>query len=461
MKKSISLLLALVLALGCIFSLSSCKKDKNDEDNHSNQDSNKNENDNQAEETAKDYVEIDFGSYGKVIIKLNYEEAPITAKHFASLVEDGFYDGLTIFRAQRNFVIQGGKNEKVKLDPIVGEFKENGYNNNISHKRGVISMARTSDPNSATSQFFITLDDSAISSLDGKYAGFGYVVEGMDVVDKIANALMSCESDYMGFVSDEDAITIVSAKTVEYDGSIDDDTTENNKEDEKEEDKTDVMGTGACEYLETRDISGRDIKYVEMCIEGYGKLIILLDATTAPITVENFMSLVEQGFYDGLTFHRVITDFMIQGGDPSANGTGGSDKEIKGEFDSNGHTNDISHKYGVISMARSGGDETNNYGYDSASSQFFICNADASQSLDGNYAAFGYVVEGMSVIDELTKKVFPKTAYADYYGNFEIDSQFGTYKHIVWQYLGNGALNSKADQPVIKYIKVLDGWTNN
>lgn len=211
------------------------------------------------------------------------------------------------------------------------------------------------------------------------------------------------------------------------------------------------MGKGACEYLESRDVSGRDIHYVEMCVKGYGKLVILLDATTAPITVNNFLSLVEDGFYDGLTFHRIIKDFMIQGGDPSADGTGGSENEIKGEFSSNGHENDISHKYGVISMARSNKP-------DSASSQFFICNADASDSLDGSYAAFGYVVEGMSVIDEITEKVFPKTAYADYYNNYEFDLQYKTYKHYVWQYLGNGALENKADQPVIKYIKVLDSW---
>lgn len=217
------------------------------------------------------------------------------------------------------------------------------------------------------------------------------------------------------------------------------------------------MGTGACEYLESRDVSGRDIKYVEMCVEGYGKMVILLDATTAPETVANFISLVESGFYDGLTFHRIITDFMIQGGDPKADGTGGntdaSGKEIniKGEFSSNGHQNDISHKYGVISMARSNDP-------DSASSQFFICNADASSSLDGSYAAFGYVVEGMSVVDEITKKVFPKTDYADYYGSYEIDPTYNTYKHYVWQYFGNGTISKKADQPVIKYIKVLDSW---
>lgn len=220
--------------------------------------------------------------------------------------------------------------------------------------------------------------------------------------------------------------------------------------------KTNKMGTGACEYLDTRDVSGRDIKYVEMCVEDYGRLVILLDATTAPVTVANFISLVEEGFYDGLTFHRIIKDFMIQGGDPDANGMGGNKDEngkeinIKGEFSSNGHENDISHKYGVISMARSNEP-------DSASSQFFICNADASSSLDGNYAAFGYVVEGMSVIDEITKDVFPKTDYYEYYEQYMQTGNTAYYYY--WNQLGNGTLSNKDDQPVIKYIKVLDSWS--
>ena len=215
------------------------------------------------------------------------------------------------------------------------------------------------------------------------------------------------------------------------------------------------MGTGACEYLESRDISGRDIKYVEICIKGYGRMVVLLDATTAPITVENFISLAESGFYDGLTFHRIIGDFMIQGGDPDANGRGGNkDKDgneinIKGEFASNGHNNDISHKYGVISMARSGDP-------DSASSQFFICNADASSSLDGNYAAFGYVVEGLSVVDEVTRDFFPKTDYYEYYAQYMLTGE-PTYDYY-WNMYGNGAISDKDDQPVIKYIKVLDSW---
>ena len=216
-------------------------------------------------------------------------------------------------------------------------------------------------------------------------------------------------------------------------------------------DYTNKMGTGACEYLETRDITGRDIKYVEMCVENYGRCVILLDATTAPVTVANFISLVESGFYNGLTFHRIIEDFMIQGGDPNGDGSGGTENKIPGEFSSNGYENDINHLRGVISMARGNSN-------DSASCQFFICNSDSEDTLDGKYAAFGYVVEGMSVIDEITEKVFPKTAYADYHNNYELDERYGTYKYVVWQYLGNGAVEDKADQPVIKYIKVLDSW---
>ena len=163
------------------------------------------------------YAEMKFeGIEGSVIVELYPGEAPITVKNFVDLVEDGFYDGLTIFRAQKSFVIQGGKDDKADLPEIKGEFSENGVSNKISHTRGVISMARTNDPDSATSQFFITLDDSAKYSLDGKYAGFGRVVEGMDVVDAIANGLFDKAIDGMGFVADSDAIKITSIKMIDY-----------------------------------------------------------------------------------------------------------------------------------------------------------------------------------------------------------------------------------------------------
>lgn len=128
-------------------------------------------------------------------------------------------------------------------------------------------------------------------------------------------------------------------------------------------------------------------------VEGVGTIKLELNATNTPITVSNFADLVESGFYDGLTFHRIISGFMVQGGDPMGNGMGGSDRMIKGEFSSNGVANVIQHKRGVISMARS-------QSMDSASSQFFIMHQDSSH-LDGEYAAFGHVTEGIEVVDAL------------------------------------------------------------
>ena len=132
---------------------------------------------------------------------------------------------------------------------------------------------------------------------------------------------------------------------------------------------------------------------VQIEMENGGIIKLELSPEAAPITVENFVKLAKSGFYDGLIFHRVIKDFMIQGGDPEGTGMGGAKDKIKGEFAVNGWQNPISHKRGVISMARS-------RAYDSASSQFFICHADSTY-LDGQYAAFGYVTEGMEVVDEI------------------------------------------------------------
>lgn len=132
---------------------------------------------------------------------------------------------------------------------------------------------------------------------------------------------------------------------------------------------------------------------VEIDIEGYGTIKADLYADIAPITVTNFVSLAKQGFYDGLTFHRIISGFMIQGGDPLGNGTGGSGTRIKGEFSVNGVANSLAHTRGVLSMARSNA-------YDSASSQFFIMHQDYP-SLNGQYAAFGMVTEGIEIVDAI------------------------------------------------------------
>ena len=161
--------------------------------------------------------------------------------------------------------------------------------------------------------------------------------------------------------------------------------------------------------------------HAEIVVKNYGTIALELDSDVAPITVENFANLVNEGFYNGLTFHRIISGFMIQGGDPLGNGTGGSSKTIKGEFASNGVKNSISHVRGTISMARSSMPN-------SASSQFFIVHQD-STFLDGKYAAFGTVTSGMEVVD----KICADTAVED----------------------DNGTV-AKNNQPVIEKITIID-----
>lgn len=180
-----------------------------------------------------------------------------------------------------------------------------------------------------------------------------------------------------------------------------------------------VFVLAGCGESESATDSGKH--HVEITVKDYGTIKVELDADTAPITVSNFIKLAKDGFYDGLTFHRIISGFMIQGGDPDGNGMGGSDETIKGEFTANGVENGISHLRGVISMARS-------QEYDSASSQFFIMHADAP-SLDGQYAAFGNVTEGMEIVD----KICEDTPVTD----------------------DNGTVEA-ANQPVIETVKVID-----
>ena len=171
----------------------------------------------------------------------------------------------------------------------------------------------------------------------------------------------------------------------------------------------------------TETINAAGKHHIEIQVKDYGTIKAELDGDTAPITVANFLKLAESGFYDGLTFHRIIDGFMIQGGDPKGNGTGGADETIKGEFSQNGVENKLSHVRGTLSMARS-------QDMDSASSQFFIVQSDCT-SLDGQYAAFGTVTEGMDLVDKICKD----TPVQD----------------------NNGTV-SAADQPVIESIQVID-----
>lgn len=152
--------------------------------------------------------------------------------------------------------------------------------------------------------------------------------------------------------------------------------------------------------------------YADIEVEDYGTITIELDQESAPITAANFVELAESGFYNGLTFHRIIEGFMMQGGDPNGDGTGGSDNTIVGEFTDNGYDNELSHTRGAVSMARS-------TDYDSASSQFFIVQEDISDSLDGQYAVFGYVTEGMDIVDEICEAAEP----TDDNGTIEAEDQ--------------------------------------
>lgn len=165
--------------------------------------------------------------------------------------------------------------------------------------------------------------------------------------------------------------------------------------------KTSVVGitTTSKAPAANEESQGVGTHHAEIEIQDYGTITVELDGDAAPITVQNFMDLANAGFYDGLTFHRIISGFMMQGGDPNGNGTGGSENTIKGEFSANGVENPLSHTRGAISMARA-------QAPDSASSQFFICHAD-STFLDGQYACFGYVTDGMDVVDAVCEAAQP------------------------------------------------------
>ena len=167
-----------------------------------------------------------------------------------------------------------------------------------------------------------------------------------------------------------------------------------------------------------------DTYRVEMDVEGFGTIKMTLDRKSAPITVDNFIKLVEEDFYDGITFHRAVEDFVIQGGDPNGTGTGGSEEKIYGEFTKNGYYgNHISHNVGVISMARSND-------MNSASSQFFITIGDARSSLDGSYAGFGYIDdESMTVVYAIAGYMIPLTS--------------------------NGVISDKTKQPVITDVRII------
>ncbi len=184
---------------------------------------------------------------------------------------------------------------------------------------------------------------------------------------------------------------------------------------------TSSSSSSVIDSVPSDDVYASGTHHATIEVADYGTIELALNANVAPITVSNFCNLANQGFYDGLTFHRIISGFMIQGGDPNGDGTGGSSQNIKGEFSKNGVENPISHVRGTISMARSSA-------YDSGSSQFFIMHK-TTTSLDGQYAAFGSVTSGIEVVDAICEKV-------------QVEDSNGTV--------------AAANQPVITKITVVD-----
>ena len=352
-------------------------------------------------------VEIEIEEYGTIALTLDADLAPVSVTNFVNLANADFYDGLTFHRIMDGFMMQGGDPDGTGMggsaQNIQGEFAANGITNTLNHTRGVISMARATDPDSASSQFFIVHEDSTF--LDGNYAAFGWVTDGMDIVDTIC-ASTQVEDDNGTVLAKNQPVI----KEVRVIGELGKDALASKPS------LTDAsMLTRDSEGL----LSGKH--KVEIEIEEYGTVALTLDADLAPVTVTNFINLVKDDFYDGITFHRIISGFMIQGGDPEGTGMGGSEQKIQGEFTANGIVNTLSHTRGVISMAR-----TNDP--NSASSQFFIMHED-SPHLDGSYAAFGQVTSGIEVVDAICKD----TPVQD----------------------SNGTV-AKADQPKIKEIRIVE-----
>lgn len=376
--KKLSLLLS-------VFLLSACSTDETSSETITEETNNVTEVSSAFELESNEYTDL-YQSYLSdenpvVIFEINNEDtlafqlfpdvAPNTVANFVDLAESGFYNDIIFHRVIADFVVQGGDPEGTGAGGsehnIPGEFYLNSFENYLSHTKGVISMARAQDLNSASSQFFVATADA--SFLDGAYAAFGGLVSGFDLLD------------YMGTVETDasdrpiDTLTITDTKVI-LNGY----------------EKPTVTYVNNSYELPT--VFQNDTNpVVEIEFENYGVVTLELFPEVAPETVENFLTLVNDDFYSDIIMHRIISGFMIQGGDPLGTGTGGADTNVTGEFRANAIDNPLSHVRGVISMARA-------QDYNSGSSQFFIVHADAT-FLDGNYAAFGYVTDGMDLVDAI------------------------------------------------------------
>ena len=378
LKKVLCIVLALLLAT---LPLTACEKDEAPDESEAETDTNLEKV--ELVEQKTNVVAIQVQGYGSIIARLRPDVAPITVENFQNLVAEGFYDGLIFHRVIKDFMIQGGDPDGNGTGGsgknIKGEFASNGVNNTLKHERGTLSMARSNAPNSASSQFFICHQTRGVAHLDGEYAAFGTVLYGMEVVDAIAEVKTG---------ANDKPLTDVVIQSIRF-ATLKDAPVEDESEAKTE---TDVPFVD--ENIEKVTLVEEQTDLVAIQIKDFGTIIVELSPTAAPITVENFKKLVSEKFYDGLIFHRVIENFMIQGGAPKDNST--PPQTITGEFSSNGVENPLKHVRGTVSMARVPDDPN------SASSQFFICQTtEGVAHLDGNYAAFGTVLFGMEIVDKI------------------------------------------------------------
>ena len=327
-------------------------------------------------------------NYGTLEFKLYPNNAPETVRNFIKLANEGFYDGKTL-RAFAADSIVGGDEKEGQAGcgyAIKGEFAANKYDENkLSHIKGTLSMSRGDDYDSGSSQFFIMTKDNV--GLNGHYACFGRIINGasFELLDKIVGDVNKEDLDADGIYIDESKAPVIERVTVDTFG--------------KDYGKpTELVKIYYTANPEDPNLDATNYPIVTMEVENYGNVVMKLYPNKAPETVNSFITLINSGFYDGLTFHRIIKEFVVQGGDPKGDGTGGPGYTIKGEFPSNGFTsNNISHVRGALSMARGGEDN------DSAGSQFFIVQGEDGLQLNGKYAAFGMVIEGMEIVDKMAE----------------------------------------------------------
>lgn len=296
-----------------------------------------------------------------------------------------FYDLYTMVDGQRMLVVSSGERDRYYLCEDYTIANEGsggalssvfGYYDLISDQLQLKEGVLLNEYDYPDNPWFYTLTD-----INGDYSTPITESEGRDIINKYTYMTIPyIPLDEMNSQDNTENSDDTEDITTEQPGTDESkETSENEKNNTAENKETEVKG----------------IHHAEIEIRDYGNLEVELDADTAPITVANFMKLTKEGFYDGLTFWRIVDGFVIQGGDPNGDGTGGAKETIKGEFSNNGVENNISHTRGTISMARASDP-------DSGSSQFFIVQTDCTY-LDGDYAAFGHVTEGMEIVDKICK----------------------------------------------------------